>query len=84
MSILNGGSAAGAFFGSMLTRAFGVTSTNFEALALLLLVCNVSSLAPLALLQLLPDSSTSDNIGTLSVEKDSLLGEKGEDARNRD
>ena len=79
MSILNGGSAAGAFFGSMLTRAFGITSTNFEALAPLLLICNLSSLAPLVLLQLLPDSRTSDGIIASRSENDDLLEQKMSD-----
>ena len=57
MSILNGGSATGSFSGSLLTRAMGVTSTNFGALAPLLLICNLSSLAPLALLHLVPDAT---------------------------
>ncbi len=57
MSILNGGSAAGSFSGSLLTRAMGVTSTDFGALAPLLLICNLSSLAPLALLHLVPNAT---------------------------
>lgn len=83
MSILNGGSAAGSFFGSLLTRAFGVTSTNFEALAPLLLICNLSSLAPLALLQLIPDSSTSDNIvDATNAEQGTIRRDRREDSRD--
>ena len=57
MSILNGGSASGSFLGSLLTRAMGVTSTDFGALAPLLLICNLSSLAPLVLLRLVPNAT---------------------------
>ena len=85
MSILNGGSAAGSFFGSMLTRAFGVTSTNFEALAPLLLICNLSSLAPLALLQLIPDSSASESIvDATNAERGTVRRDEGGDTNNGD
>lgn len=85
MSILNGGSAAGSFFGSMLTRGLGVTSTNFEALAPLLLICNLSSLAPLALLQLIPDSSASESIvDATNAEMGTIRRDKRADLRDAD
>jgi BT1 family len=55
MSILNGGSVTGSFIGSVLTKAFGVTGTNFDNLALLVTVCALGSLLPLPLLRLVPD-----------------------------
>ncbi|KAH7447632.1 hypothetical protein KP509_01G114700 [Ceratopteris richardii] len=54
MSISNGGSVCGGLFGALLTQLLGVTSHNFNNLALLLIVCNVTSLIPLPLLRLLP------------------------------
>ena len=57
MSILNGGGFAGSFLGGILTSWFGVTSENFDNLAILVVVCTLSSLAPLPLLRLVPDTS---------------------------
>lgn len=54
MSILNGGSVTASFLGSVLTKALGVTSNEFDNLALLVTVCSLSSLLPLPLLRLLP------------------------------
>ena len=83
MSILNGGSATGSFLGSLLTRVMGVTSTDFGALAPLLLICNLSSLLPLALLQLVPDSSGASGVAEeasarANGDADVELVEKGE------
>jgi folate/biopterin transporter len=61
MSILNGGSFVGSALGSILTKMFGVTSTNFDNLAPLVAVCTLSALAPLLVLRMLPD--------TVDVEK---------------
>ena len=69
MSILNGGSATGSFLGSLLTRAVGVTSTDFRALAPLLLVCNLSSLVPLVLLHLVPDGTGASNVADEASER---------------
>jgi BT1 family len=55
MSILNGGSVTGSFVGSLMTKAFGVSSTNFDNLAPLVTVCALGSLLPLPLLRLVPD-----------------------------
>ncbi|CAM0876835.1 unnamed protein product [Alopecurus aequalis] len=57
MSISNAGSVAGGLVGAGLTQFLGVTRDNFENLALLIAVCNLSSLLPLPLLGLLPDES---------------------------
>uniref|UniRef100_A0ACD5XD47 Uncharacterized protein n=1 Tax=Avena sativa TaxID=4498 RepID=A0ACD5XD47_AVESA len=60
MSISNAGSVAGGLVGAGLTQFLGVTRENFENLALLIAVCNLSSLLPLPLLGLLPDESPDD------------------------
>ena len=84
MSILNGGSASGSFLGSLLTRAMGVTSTEFRALAPLLLICNLSSLVPLTLLHLVPDGTGASGVADEASARakgaaaDSELVEKGE------
>lgn len=57
MSISNGGGVAGGVLGAGLTELLGVTSHNFDNLALLLVLCNVSSLLPLPFLHLLPSES---------------------------
>jgi Na+/melibiose symporter-like transporter len=57
MSILNGGAFAGSFLGSLLTRALGVDGQDFTNLAPLVLICTLSSLAPLALLRLVPNTN---------------------------
>lgn len=57
MSISNGGGVAGGVLGAGLTQLLGVTSQNFDNLALLLVLCNASSLLPLPFLKLLPSES---------------------------
>ncbi|XP_024356689.1 folate-biopterin transporter 1, chloroplastic isoform X4 [Physcomitrium patens] len=57
MSISNGGGVTGGVLGAGLTQVLGVTSQNFDNLALLLLLCNASSLLPLPFLNLLPSES---------------------------
>jgi BT1 family len=58
MSISNGGSVAGGLLGAGLTQLLGVTKDNFNNLALLIVICNLSSLLPLPLLGLLPADGT--------------------------
>ena len=60
MSILNGGSFVGSALGSVLTKAFGVTATEFDNLAPLVAVCTLSALAPLLVLRMLPDTVDSE------------------------
>jgi MFS family permease len=55
MSISNGGSVLGGLIGAGLTQFFGVTKDNFDNLAFLIILCNLSSLLPLPLLGLLPN-----------------------------
>ncbi|XP_052147301.1 folate-biopterin transporter 1, chloroplastic-like [Oryza glaberrima] len=57
MSISNAGGVTGGLLGAGLTQFLGVTKDNFQNLALLIVVCNLSSLLPLPLLGLLPDES---------------------------
>lgn len=47
MSINNGAGTLGTEIGALLTKWMGVTSENFDNLALLTVICNVSSLYPL-------------------------------------
>ncbi|XP_057958144.1 folate-biopterin transporter 1, chloroplastic [Malania oleifera] len=54
MSISNGGSVVGGLLGAGLTQLFGVTKDSFGNLAILIIICNLSSLFPLPLLGLLP------------------------------
>lgn len=65
MSVSNGGSVLGGLLGAGLTQVFGVTKDRFDNLALLIILCNLSSLLPLPLLGLLPrdnsDASSKEN-----------------------
>ncbi|KAL5782640.1 hypothetical protein ACOSP7_007669 [Xanthoceras sorbifolium] len=60
MSISNGGSVLGGLIGAGLTQLFGVTKDRFDNLAVLIILCNLSSLLPLPLLFLLPQDTSSD------------------------
>lgn len=60
MSILNFGGFAGTFIGGIFTTWFGVTSDNFDNLAALVTLATFSSLLPLPLLRLVPDTSSSE------------------------
>lgn len=61
MSILNGGSVAGSFSGSLLTKALGVTSEDFSQLPLLVTICALGTLLPLPLLRLVPKLDDSEH-----------------------
>ncbi|KAL8486427.1 hypothetical protein ACS0TY_023207 [Phlomoides rotata] len=58
MSVSNGGSVLGGLIGAGLTQVFGVTKDDFENLAPLIVLCNLSSLLPLPLLGLLPQDTS--------------------------
>lgn len=58
MSISNGGSVVGGLIGAGLTQLFHVTKDSFDNLALLIILCNLSSLLPLPLLGLLSQGTT--------------------------
>jgi hypothetical protein len=64
MSISNAGGVAGGLVGAGLTQFLGVTGDNFENLAVLIAVCNLTSLLPLPLLGLLPDETPTDSAQT--------------------
>lgn len=61
MSVSNGGGVTGGLLGGGLTHALGVTSTQFSNLALLLVLCNSSSLLTLPFLRLLPSEEEMDD-----------------------
>jgi len=63
MSIFNGASTVGTEVGALLTKALGVTESNFDNLALLTVVCNISSLYPLLFIGWL------DEVGSQSEEE---------------
>lgn len=60
MSISNGGSFTGSALGGGLTSALGVTSTNFDNLFPLVLICTLSGLLPAPFLWLLPNEVDQD------------------------
>ncbi|CAL4927798.1 unnamed protein product [Urochloa decumbens] len=64
MSISNAGGVTGGLVGAGLTQFLGVSRDNFENLALLIALCNLTSLLPLPLLGLLPDESPTDSAQT--------------------
>uniref|UniRef100_A0A7S0MRD9 Folate-biopterin transporter n=1 Tax=Pyramimonas obovata TaxID=1411642 RepID=A0A7S0MRD9_9CHLO len=58
MSVFNAGGVASGALGAGLTELLGVTAENFDNLALLVTICNLSSLLPLPFLFLLNDVAT--------------------------
>lgn len=60
MSVLNGGAFVGSSIGGVLTGWFGVTAENFDNLGLLVGLCTLSSLAPLPLLKLVPETTPNE------------------------
>lgn len=69
MSIFNGASTVGTEVGALLTKVAGITENNFDNLAWLTVVCNVSSLWPLIFIGWLdgvgdkPESNNDNNEG---------------------
>ncbi|KAD6454411.1 hypothetical protein R6Q59_016148 [Mikania micrantha] len=61
MSVSNGGSVLGGLLGAGLTQVLGITKDGFDNLALLVIICNLSSLLPLPLLHLLPADNPSND-----------------------
>lgn len=57
MSLNNAAAGIGSALGAAATKLAGITSTNFEHLSTLLLVCNLLSLAPLPLVHWVPDET---------------------------
>ncbi|XP_077240648.1 major facilitator superfamily protein [Tasmannia lanceolata] len=69
MSVSNGGSVTGGLLGAALTQVLGVTKDSFNNLALLIVLCNLSSLLPLPLLGLLPkDNPDATSGGSVDTE----------------
>jgi hypothetical protein len=58
MSLNNAAMGAAALLGAAMMKLFGITSSNFDHLSMLLLTCNLMSLLPLPLVGWVPDSST--------------------------
>lgn len=63
MSIFNGASTIGTEIGAALTKMAGITDSNFDNLAWLTLLCNVTSLWPLLLIGWL------DGVGSVSEDE---------------
>jgi len=63
MSINNGASTVGTEIGALLTKSLGVTETNFDNLALLSFICNLTSLYPLVFIGWL------DGVGSVSEQE---------------
>jgi len=61
MAVLNLSSFVATFTGSALTQFFHVTERDFSGLAGLTLLCNISGLLPLALLNLVPESLSAED-----------------------
>lgn len=66
MSVLNLAGLLSSELGALLTHWFGVSETQFDNLSWLVVVTNLSTLLPLPLLFLLPDSSASSSLLTES------------------
>jgi hypothetical protein len=59
MSIFNAGGILGGDIGATLTGLLGITTTNFDNITLLVVLCSVSNLLPLLVIdRLLPQSNT--------------------------
>jgi hypothetical protein len=62
MSINNGAGTVGTEIGALLTKWLGITESNFDNLALLSILCNLSSLYPLLFIGWL------DEVGSVSEQ----------------
>jgi Ca2+/H+ antiporter len=69
MSLNNAAMGAAALLGAAMMKLFGITSSNFDHLSLLLLTCNLMSLLPLPLVGWVPDSSTAAAAAAAAVEE---------------
>ncbi|XP_074581345.1 folate-biopterin transporter 1, chloroplastic [Curcuma longa] len=69
MSISNAGSVSGGLIGAGLTQFLNVTKDNFDNLATLIVICNLSSLLPLPLLRLLPEEKEDSKVIDLEQAK---------------
>ena len=78
MSVNNGAGALGTEIGAALTKVLGVTEGNFDQLGTLTIICNLSSLLPLAFIGLLDgvgDTSEAELEVTMDFqeERDAVL-----------
>ena len=64
MSVLNSSRALSQEFGALLTHWLGVTESNFDNLALLVIITSLSTLLPLPLVGWLPDGTDDDGDGS--------------------
>lgn len=75
MSIFNGGAIVGSELGAFLTRAMGVTDSDFGNLGMLIAVCNLSTLLPLPFLKWIEaveaDESSADELSALENDNGS-------------
>lgn len=62
MSIYNGSGAVSSELGALLTKALGVTDSNYDNLWLLVLICSFSSLLALPLLNLIDQTPIDDEL----------------------
>ncbi|KAG6497334.1 hypothetical protein ZIOFF_045233 [Zingiber officinale] len=69
MSISNAGSVSGGLIGAGLTQFLNVTKDNFDNLATLIVICNLSSMLPLPLLRLLPEEKEDSKVIDLEQAK---------------
>ena len=76
MSLNNAAVGASALLGALMMKLFGITSSNFDRLSMLLLTCNLMSLLPLPLVGWVPDSSTKAAVGAAAAEE-APAGEEG-------
>lgn len=79
MSINNGAGTIGTEIGALLTKSLGITESNFDNLALLTIICNLTSLYPLFFINWLDEvgsvseseieQSTTNIVETLSMDE---------------
>jgi folate/biopterin transporter len=76
MSINNGAGTLGTEIGAVLTKALGITETNFDNLAILSIICNLSSLYPLFFIGWLDEvgSVSEAEIESSSTVSDTVVG----------
>ncbi len=74
MSINNGAGTLGTEIGALLTKALGITESNFDNLALLTIICNLTSLYPLFFINWL-DEVGSVSESEIEQKSTSMVGE---------
>jgi hypothetical protein len=69
MSLFNAGGVTSEFLGAGLTKSLGVTADNFDNLFLLLSICLVTGLLPLAAINLIDEVKDDDADDVESAQK---------------